>query len=170
MPQNELAPAAARIEGRPAGVPPPRRPAEMPGPGYEQEQSSDDDDDKPKSTDIKPADKKTAEQSFFQRNKKAITAATVLGAVGAVGVAGYVYREELKKYFNWNKLANGAVEDSTDLLVAKLSLAINLYNVNPTNPEVLNALNSAKLEARKLLNMNAMLQEKLDRIASEQPE
>ena len=130
-----------------------------------EERSSDDDDDKPKSTDIK-----TAEQSFFQRNKKAITAATVLGAVGAVGVAGYVYREELKKYFNWNKLANGAVEDSTDLLVAKLSLAINLYNVNPTNPEVLNALNSAKLEARKLLNMNAMLQEKLDRIASEQPE
>lgn len=111
--------------------------------------------------------KEDDKESFFQRNKKAIAAATVLGAVG---VAGYVYREELKKYFNWNKLANGAVEDSTDLLVAKLSLAINLYNANPNNPEVLNALTSAKLEARKLVNMNAMLQEKLDRIASAQPE
>lgn len=156
MPREGLAPAAR--PARPAGNP------------EQDESDSSSDDDKPKSTDIKPADQKTDEQSFFQRNKKAITAATVLGAVGAVGVAGYVYREELKKYFNWNKLANGAVEDSTDLLVAKLSLAINLYNVNPTNPEVLNALNSAKLEARKLLNMNAMLQEKLDRIASEQPE
>ena len=155
-------PAAAQIEGSPA-------PGKKPNPRPERENSSDDDDE-PKTVDPKSAYPKTVEQSFFQRNKKAITAATVLGAVGAVGVAGYVYREELKKYFNWNKLANGAVEDSTDLLVAKLSLAINLYNANPTNPEVLNALNSAKLEARKLLNMNAMLQEKLDRIASEQPE
>lgn len=151
MPREGLAPAA--------------RPAIPAGKPEQDESDSSSDDDKPKST-----DQKTDEHSFFQRNKKAITAATVLGAVGAVGVAGYVYREELKKYFNWNKLANGAVEDSTDLLVAKLSLAINLYKANPTNPEVLNALNSAKLEARKLLNMNAMLQEKLDRIASEQPE
>ena len=155
---------AAQIEGRP--LPRPTSPA----PGPKKEEYSEDDDEESKKTDPTSTDSKPAEQSFFQRNKKAITAATVLGAVGAVGVAGYVYREELKKYFNWNKLANGAVEDSTDLLVAKLSLAINLYNTNPANPEVLNALKSAKLEARKLLNMNAMLQEKLDRIASEQPE
>ena len=155
---------AAQIDGSPVPV---ARPA---GPPAEPAGSEDDDDETPKKTDPASTDSKPAEQSFFQRNKKAITAATVLGAVGAVGVAGYVYREELKKYFNWNKLANGAVEDSTDLLVAKLSLAINLYNTNPANPEVLNALKSAKLEARKLLNMNAMLQEKLDRIASEQPE
>jgi hypothetical protein len=109
-------------------------------------------------------------KSFVQKNKKALAAAAVVGLGAAAGVAGYVYREELKKFFNWNKLANGAVESSADLLIAKLSLAISLCDIEPVDIKaVRRALVAARKEAHSVANINKQLQERSDQIAKSQP-
>ncbi len=113
-----------------------------------------------------PAGTKTG---MTTRKKAALATAAVVG-LGALGAAGYVYREELKKFFNWNKLANGAVESSADLLVAKISLALSLCDIEPVDIEAIKrALQSAKKEAQSVANINKQLQAKLDKIVSAQP-
>lgn len=114
-------------------------------------------------------DAEDPKKSMTSQKKAAIAAATVVG-LGALGVAGYVYREELKNFFNWNKLANGAVESSADLLVAKLSLALSLCDIEPVDIEaVKRALTAAKKEAQSVASINKQLQGRLDKIVSAQP-
>ena len=104
------------------------------------------------------------------RNKAAFATAAVVG-LGALGAAGYVYREELKNFFNWNKLANGAVESSADLLIAKLSLAISLCDIEPVDIEaVRRALIAARKEAHSVANINKQLQERSNQIATSSPD
>ena len=115
-------------------------------------------------------EEKSSNQSMTSNKKAAIAAATVVG-LGALGAAGYVYREELKNFFNWNKLANGAVESSADLLAAKISLALSLCDIEPVDIEAIKrALISAKKEAQSVASINKQLQGRLDKVTSAQPD
>lgn len=115
-------------------------------------------------------EEKSSNQSMTSNKKAAIAAATVVG-LGALGAAGYVYREELKNFFNWNKLANGAVESSADLLAAKISLALSLCDIEPVDIRAIKrALESAKKEAQSVASINKQLQGRLDKVTSAQPD
>jgi hypothetical protein len=115
-------------------------------------------------------EEKSSNQPMNPKKKAAIAAATVVG-LGALGAAGYVYREELKNFFNWNKLANGAVESSADLLAAKISLALSLCDIEPVDIRAIKrALESAKKEAQSVASINKQLQGRLDKVTSAQPD
>jgi hypothetical protein len=103
-------------------------------------------------------------------NRKIAGAAVGTLALGALGTAAYVYREELKRFFKFGQYANSTIDDSANLVVAKLGLAINMCDSQeePNLKDVIALLLQAQKEARALVNVNQRLQDQLDKVTKVQ--
>jgi uncharacterized protein HemX len=109
------------------------------------------------------------DEGFVKRHKGKLAVGAL--ALGALGTAGYIYREELQRFFKFGQYANDAVEDSADVVIAKLNLALNLFNHQDVQLEdVKTLIIQAKQEAQRLVNVNKRLQEQLAKVAKAQPE
>ena len=119
-------------------------------------------------SDLLQQDVPTSEESFMKRHKGKLAAGVL--ALGALGTAGYIYRDELKRFFQFGQFANEAVEDSSQLVIAKLQLALNLCQQDKVDlKEVKLLLKQARNEARSLANVNQRLQQQLAQVANAQP-
>jgi hypothetical protein len=89
-----------------------------------------------------------------------------LGAVGGLALAGgiamiYTHWEDIKRFFKWGQLANGAAADSVVLLETKLDHAILLCKNGADAVSLKHAIEAAGEEASKLVAINQQLREKL---------
>jgi hypothetical protein len=106
----------------------------------------------------------TPEESFAKKHRGKLAAGVL--ALGALGTAGYIYRDELKRFFKFGQYANEAVDDSANVVIHKLKLALNLCDIKPVNlEEIKSLLKQAKQEAKALANINQRLQEQLAQAA-----
>jgi len=90
----------------------------------------------------------------------------VLGAVGTLALAGgvgmiYTHWDDLKRFFKWGQLANGAAADSVVLLETKLDHAILLCKNGDDVLSLKHAIDAAGDEANKLVAINQQLRDKL---------
>jgi len=104
-------------------------------------------------------DRQPNRQGWSKRQK-------ALGAVGGLALAGgiamiYTHWEDIKRFFKWGQLANGAAADSVVLLETKLDHAILLCKNGADAVSLKHAIETAGEEASKLVAINQQLREKL---------
>lgn len=84
-----------------------------------------------------------------------------LALAGGISAFVYTHWEDIKRFFKWGQLANGAAADSVVLLETKLDHAISLCKAGADIRLLKHSIESAGDEAEKLVAINQQLRDKL---------